>query len=249
MTVTELHTDEERVAADAAQDAVAQAPGRREARKRATRAAIDRAARELFAARGFDAVPVREIAAAAGVTERTFYRYYPDKHELVAGDAQAWADTLRAAIRARPPQEAPLEAVEHALVEFARALADRPAQAPAWLLHRRPRPFEVLGQSDPRALLRFEEAIAGALRDRSQQPAAAGQRDRDDCELLARVSVAVIRTAAIRRRALELDGQAADAAALLEQEFARLMAVTQPPQSRAPGEDRPTGPRRPRARR
>lgn len=220
--------------------------GRREARKRATRAAIERAARDLFAARGFDAVPVREIAAAAGVTERTFYRYYPDKHELVAGDAQAWAEMLRAGVRARPAQERPLEAVERALVAFARAVAERPETAPVWLLHRRPRPFEVLGQSDPRSLLRFEDAIAGALRDRS---ADGPGNDGQDCDLLARVCVAVIRTAAIRRRALEQDGGTPDAAALLEQEFGRLVAVTAPEAHRAPGVDRPTGPRRPRARR
>ncbi|MGH2859431.1 MAG: TetR family transcriptional regulator, partial [Solirubrobacteraceae bacterium] len=89
--------------------------GRREASKRATRAAIEQAARELFAQRGFDAVTVREIAERAGVTERTFYRYFPSKHELVADDARAWAQVLRAAIRDRPRSEAPLEAVHLAV--------------------------------------------------------------------------------------------------------------------------------------
>ncbi len=194
--------------------------GRREAHKRETRAAIERAARELFTARGFDAVTVREIAQAAGVTERTFYRYYPGKHDLVASDALAWAEALRGAIRGRPAPEPPLQAVERAIVGLSRAAVDQPEKVPVWLLNRRPRPFGVLGQSDPRALIRFEEAIAGALRDR------AGESECEDCDLLARVCVAVIRTAAIRRQALVLQDLPADPPALLAEQFKRLVELT-----------------------
>jgi AcrR family transcriptional regulator len=49
------------------------------------RAKVERAALELFAAKGFDGVSIAEIAVAAGVAQGALYRHYPSKHGL------AWA--------------------------------------------------------------------------------------------------------------------------------------------------------------
>ena len=76
--------------------------GRREASKRATRAAILAAAKEMFADHGFEATTVRDIARAADVTERTFYRYFDGKEGLIAGEFLAWLAILRQAIIERP---------------------------------------------------------------------------------------------------------------------------------------------------
>ena len=53
--------------------------GRREARKRETRAALHAAAMALMSERGFQATTVADIAAAAGVSPRTFFGYFPSK--------------------------------------------------------------------------------------------------------------------------------------------------------------------------
>jgi mycofactocin system transcriptional regulator len=52
----------------------------------AVRARVERAALDLFTLRGFDAVTADEVADAAGISRRTFFRYYPTKADAVWGD-------------------------------------------------------------------------------------------------------------------------------------------------------------------
>lgn len=76
---------------------------------------LERAALELYAERGFDDTTVAEIAERAGVTERTFFRHFSDKREvLFRGDelARSVADALRAAPRDLSPLDAVVAAFE-----------------------------------------------------------------------------------------------------------------------------------------
>ncbi|GAA4370462.1 TetR family transcriptional regulator [Nocardioides caricicola] len=76
-------------------------PGRREQRKDETRRALEEAALRRFAADGYDATSVEAIAADAGVSARTFFRYFATKDEVLDMGREARQAELRAAIHAR----------------------------------------------------------------------------------------------------------------------------------------------------
>jgi len=73
----------------------------RQLRKEETRARIAAAALELFAERGFERVSVAEVAAAAGVTEKTVFNHFATKEDLVYFEDQAFEDALLGAVRDR----------------------------------------------------------------------------------------------------------------------------------------------------
>ncbi|HEY0247199.1 MAG TPA: TetR family transcriptional regulator [Gryllotalpicola sp.] len=73
------------------------------------------AAAELFLERGYEATTVADIAARAGVTERTFFRYFADKREVLFGDPEAYNGVFTDAIAAAPATATPLDAVAAAL--------------------------------------------------------------------------------------------------------------------------------------
>lgn len=97
----------------------------REQRKVRTSASITSAALELFAARGYSAVTVGEIAAAAGVGERTLYRYFADKDDLLFGEDEQMRAALHAAIEQQPGGQPPFTVLREASAALARSLQGR----------------------------------------------------------------------------------------------------------------------------
>ncbi len=77
---------------------------REDARRRLQHAAL-----ELFSERGYDATTTAEIAARAGVTERTFFRHFADKREALFDGEEAFGDALVEGVIAAPEDLAPLE--------------------------------------------------------------------------------------------------------------------------------------------
>jgi AcrR family transcriptional regulator len=73
------------------------------------------AALELFEERGYDGTTVADIAARAGLTERTFYRHYADKREVLVSGTSELAALFTKTISAQPEGVAPLAAVAAAL--------------------------------------------------------------------------------------------------------------------------------------
>jgi TetR/AcrR family transcriptional regulator, regulator of mycofactocin system len=96
-----------------------------------SRAELEQAAFALFAARGFDATTVDEIAAAAGIGRRTFFRYFPSKNDIPWGAFEDELDRMRIRLKAGPAEVPLMDAIRLALIDFNRVA---PAQVP---LHRR----------------------------------------------------------------------------------------------------------------
>lgn len=83
------------------------------------RGRLEKAALELYAERGFDATTVAEIAARAGLTERTFFRHFADKREVLFGGAGELGEALTAATEKAPGDLPPVEAIVSALQAIA----------------------------------------------------------------------------------------------------------------------------------
>jgi AcrR family transcriptional regulator len=89
-----------------------QALGLRERKKEQTRQALESAALTLFAEKGFDGTTVDEIAEACDVSQRTFFRYYSTKEDVLFADGDERLEALLAEIVGRPADEQPLRAVQ-----------------------------------------------------------------------------------------------------------------------------------------
>src|ERR1700748_523022 len=99
--------------------------GLRERKKLRTREQITEAAIALFADRGFEGTTVDDIAAAAEVSRRTFFRYFARKEDVILAWKRETAQELPDALAGRPADESPLDAVEGALSAVARSYGER----------------------------------------------------------------------------------------------------------------------------
>jgi AcrR family transcriptional regulator len=109
----------------------------RESNKARTRLAISNVATRLFIERGFENVTVAEIAEAAQVSVKTVFNYFPTKEDLFFDRAGAVRAALLDAVRARPQDTSPLEALRT-------VLSDRrvPFEASGWRSLRDPERYE-----------------------------------------------------------------------------------------------------------
>ena len=98
--------------------------GLRERNKLRTRQEIADATIRLAAERGLEHVTVEQIAAAADVAPRTFFRYFDSKEEALLADHPERLELLREKLRSRPASEGPLTAVRTAILDVAGDLED-----------------------------------------------------------------------------------------------------------------------------
>jgi AcrR family transcriptional regulator len=105
---------------------------RRERKKQRTRDSLIEAAMGLFAAKGYDGTTVREITDAVDVSERTFFRYFASKEDLVLSFVRDGLTAFAAALMARPAEEDPLTAARNAFGDSLRLRAGA-EPAPSYL--------------------------------------------------------------------------------------------------------------------
>jgi mycofactocin system transcriptional regulator len=104
----------------------------RAGRRRVTsRGELEHVAFELFGRNGFERTTVDDIAAAAGIGRRTFFRYFRSKNDVPWGDFDAMLRRMRERLDGCPPQRPLMEVVREALLDFNRV----PAAEQPW--HRR----------------------------------------------------------------------------------------------------------------
>jgi mycofactocin system transcriptional regulator len=173
-----------------------------------TRARVERAALDLFAARGFENVPSDEVADAAGISRRTFFRYFATKADAVWGDFAGHVARLEGLLATTDPAAPVLAAVCAAYVE----VNDYPA-AELPLLRERMR--LILGE--PALLAHSELRFADV--DRVVAGYVAGRIGSSSSELVPRLVAASTRAAATTAFEAWLADGRADLGRLLHRAF------------------------------
>jgi TetR/AcrR family transcriptional regulator, regulator of mycofactocin system len=89
--------------------------------------AIEKVALELFRERGFEETPVEDIAAAAGISRRTFFRYFGSKNDVVFGNFELLLQDFEEWLASQPDERPMFEVIADATMQFNRVHSDGPA--------------------------------------------------------------------------------------------------------------------------
>jgi AcrR family transcriptional regulator len=174
---------------------------------------LEEAALELFGERGYEGTTVADIAERAGLSKRTFFRYFADKREVLFSGSEIFEATVLGGVREAPKKASPLDAVAAGLgasADLFASRADRVAERQA-ILDANPE----LHERERAKFARLSGSIAAALGERGvKEPAA---------RLAADAGMSILHVAFGRWAA---DPQGQDLHALLDEALAELKSVT-----------------------
>lgn len=177
------------------------------------RGRLAKVALELYSERGYEQTTVAEIAKRAGLTERTFFRHYTDKREVLFAGSGELRELFVGAVAGAPKSAAPIDALTVGLDAVSEMFADRREYA-----RRRQGVIMANAELHERELIKLASisaALAGTLRERGvPEPAAS---------LTAEAGVAVFKVGFERWVAA---GEERDMADLMRDSLAELRAVT-----------------------
>jgi AcrR family transcriptional regulator len=183
--------------------------------KPGTQGRLEEAAMELFSERGFEATTVADIAERAGLTKRTFFRYFADKREVLFSGSEILRETFVKGVLDAPAEATPLDAVAAGLDASAVIFEQIPEHA-----GKRQALVVANPELQERELIkmaRLGAAVAAALRERGVAEPAAG--------LAGEAGMAILRVA-FERWTEDTDGQ--DLRVLLRESLAELRSVAAP---------------------
>lgn len=127
---------------------------------------------ELYRERGFDSTTVAEIAERAGLTERTFFRYFADKREVLFGGSSELQEFLVSSVVGAPASLPPMETIAWALSAAATEIFEERRE----FARQRQAIVGANAELQERELIKLATlaaALAGALRERGvSEPAA-----------------------------------------------------------------------------
>jgi AcrR family transcriptional regulator len=149
------------------------------------RGRLEQAALELYGERGFDQTTVAEIAERAGLTERTFFRHFADKREVLFSGGELLTDLLARTAAGAPDSATQIDAAAAGLNAIGARLQERHDFA-----RERARIIAATPELQERELIKLASmaaALADALHERGIAERAAS--------LVAEVAIAVFRTA------------------------------------------------------
>ncbi|CAL9385750.1 hypothetical protein SUDANB126_01163 [Streptomyces sp. enrichment culture] len=202
------------------------------------------AAMELFATKGYEATTVDEIAAAAGVARRTFFRHFRSKEEAIFPDHDDTLVRAEAVLNAAPAHEHPLDTVCRGIKEVMKMYAARPEISVA--RYKLTREVPTLREAEIASVARYERLFTRYLLGHFDEHA--HDDDANDDPLLAEVAASAVVTAHnhVLRRWLRAGGQG-DVETQLDHAFAivrktfgsgimagRRTAAPQPPAASVP---------------
>jgi AcrR family transcriptional regulator len=96
----------------------------REVSRRAVQSRIARTAESLFVDKGFEETTVDEIAAAVGMSQRSFFRYFASKDEVVLDSLARLGEEMAERLTARPPEESEWDSLRRSFDPIVERYAD-----------------------------------------------------------------------------------------------------------------------------
>jgi len=141
----------------------------RERTRRAVRDELTQLAKELFVEKGYDETTIDDLAAAAGMSKRTFFRYFASKEELIVGKYEILGEQLAEDLAARPADEPLWASLRQVFGRFVEHMETEALGSTAVAMENIVRDHPALNASYLERVSRMQELVLDQARTRTGQ--------------------------------------------------------------------------------